>query len=217
MAKVTFDGVSQIITVDTGITTLYVGTDLYSDWKEWFLINPEFAPAFRAVGGDLLRTGYYLDGSYFLTNGWRIRPQESNHTLTVVGNLYVDGSEDSPFIRTIGNYNVMVNMNTSNIVSAIAGEGSITAQDKDDIIDGVTSNMLPYLRKILGLSHHNFRFTNQAYDVDGNMTSASVFVYNNAVDLANQTNHLLEYTIAASYTSNRVNNYKMSLVYDGTI
>ena len=143
MAKVTFDGINKIITVNSGITSINVQIDLYSDWKEWVFTsdNSKYEPAFRSVGGDELQTDYFLAPTFFLLNGWRIRPDEANHTLLVIGNLYVDGSSDSPFISTIGNYRVMVNSTTSNIVNTIATGSGVTGQDKTDIIDGVLSGV----------------------------------------------------------------------------
>ena len=139
MTKATFNGTNKIISIDSGITSINVQVDLYSDWKEWVLLsdNSKYLAAFRSVCGYELQSNYYLAPTFFLLNGWRIRPAEENHTLVVNGNIFVDGSTDSPFISTIGNYRVMVNSTTSNVVNTIATGSGVTAQDKIDIIDGV--------------------------------------------------------------------------------
>lgn len=208
MANVTFDGVNKIITVNSGVTSLNVQVDLYSDWKEWALLNPGFLPAFRSVGGDELQTNYYLAPTFFLLNGWRIRPAEEDRILNVAGNLYVDGSTDSPYIPTIGDYNVMVQSTTSNIVNTVTTGSGVTSQDKTDIIDGVTAELQPDIKNILGLVHHNFRFTNQVYS-SGKLTSADVKIYSTTADCINDVNPLQVYSIVASYTGNDLTNYRV--------
>ena len=140
MAKVSFDGVNKLIIVNTNETALSVREDLYSDWKEWAASsdNLKFLPAFRAVGGDEISTGIYVGDYYFLMNGWKIRPYEGNHILLITGNLYVDGG-GTPFVSTIGNYNVLISVTTSSKTEKVVleGAGGIPQSDKDDIIEGV--------------------------------------------------------------------------------
>lgn len=227
MSKVTFDGSSKIITVDSGVTTLNVQTDLYSDWKEWVVLsdNSKYLPAFRSVGGDELQTDYFLAPTFFLLNGWRIRPAEENRVLSVIGNIYVDGSSDSPFISTIGNYRVMINSTTSNVVNTIAVGSGVTSQDKTDIIDGVLAGvddattianevkttLDPDINILKGLMHSNFRMKNQIYDADSNLLSATVRIYSSDVDCENDVNPIHEYTISATYTNKKLTNYFMKL------
>lgn len=134
MSKVTFDGINKLIIVDNLITELDVRTDLYSDWKEWILQsdNIKYLPALSAIGGDLISTGVYVGTTYFLENGWRIRPYEGNHQLTIVGNLYTRESGQSPVIPTIGSYNVLVSMFRSNLVDTIStGGGSAPTPEQN--------------------------------------------------------------------------------------
>jgi hypothetical protein len=63
------------------------------------------------LGGDDIDTvaGTKVPIYDFLQNGWRIKPQEANHTLTVTdGILLVQGGGD-PFVATNGSYVVRVN------------------------------------------------------------------------------------------------------------
>lgn len=140
MPKVSFDGITKLIIVNTGITSIDVKTDLYSEWKNWLLLsdNSKYLPAFRVIGGDEIGGGITVDGTYFLTNGWKLRPYEGNHALTINGNLYVDGG-GSPLVQTIGSYNVLVNLVTSNIVNlvTVSTGSAVTSQDKIDIATGV--------------------------------------------------------------------------------
>ncbi len=105
MPNVSFDGVNKIIQVTLapsgGEVELDVKVDVYSDWKEWLLLsdNSKFAPAIRAVGGDPISGIQSLGSTFFLINGWRIRPYEANHRFTLNGNLYTDPSGFSPVIE----------------------------------------------------------------------------------------------------------------------
>jgi len=123
MSKATFDGPNKLIIINSGITELDVSADLYSDWKEWASegSNLKFLGAMRVVGGDPLVGSQVLGSTFFLTNGWRIRPQEANHRLLIKGNLYTEEG-DTPVIPTLGSYNVVVDLNTSNIVDKFTNE-----------------------------------------------------------------------------------------------
>ncbi len=151
MSKITFDGINKLIIVNDTITGLNVKNDLYSEWKTWILIddNAKYLPAFNVIGGDPITETVSVDGTYFIINGWKIRPYEGNHVLTITGNLYVDGG-GSPLVPTIGNYNVLVNMLTSNIVNlvTVATGSGVTTQDKTDIITGVKNELLPSIVSI---------------------------------------------------------------------
>jgi len=108
----TFDGPNKRIVLSTGTTTLSV-RDLWSRWVDWLLTsdNAKYPIAMRQVGGDDidLNVGIKLPIYDFLLNGWRIRPQEASHTLTVTdGVLLVDGGGD-PFVNTTGSYVVRIN------------------------------------------------------------------------------------------------------------
>jgi len=124
MAKVTFNGVTRLIQVNAGITALDVKIDLYSDYKEWLLLgtNLQYPIAMRAVGGDPTTAGKQLGSTFFLTSGWRIRPDEADHRLIVTGNLYTEEG-DSPFLATLGPYTVAITSEVSNLTDTILVEG----------------------------------------------------------------------------------------------
>jgi len=106
---VTFDGTTKIITATAGTTSLSVSRDIYSAWKVWVATgnNSKYLPAFRTVGGDPTVGGNTIAAYFFLLNGWKLKPQEANHTLTISGILLVDGGGD-PFLSTNGVYNVRI-------------------------------------------------------------------------------------------------------------
>jgi hypothetical protein len=131
--KVTFDGINKLIIINPGVTELDVQTDIYSDWKEWTLYekNLKWLKALNTVGGEPTVSGQRLDVTYFLINGWKIKPQPGSYTLTIVGNIFdIDGGAikvDADIIANEPN-NIAINTNTSVIVRQIesAGGGSLT-------------------------------------------------------------------------------------------
>jgi hypothetical protein len=107
-----FDGATKIITLTPGTTTVSVRR-LWSDWVDWFLTgdNSKYLPAFKSVGGDDIdpTQGTKIPIYSFLVNGWKLKPQEANHTLTINdGILLVNGGGD-PFLNTTGAYTVRIN------------------------------------------------------------------------------------------------------------
>lgn len=57
------------------------------------------------------------------------------------------------------------------------------------------------VKRILGLTHENFRIKNQVYNTNNKLTSATIRIYGSAADCANDTNQTAEYTITAAYDS----------------
>lgn len=129
MADPSFDGVARLITLNPGTTAVDVLQDIYSGWKRWVQVgdNSKFLPAFSIVGGNDIdpTAGTKIPGYAFLTNGWRIKPDEADHNLAVVGGvILVDGGGD-PFISTNGAYTVRVNYQQP--VQAITVESEVAA------------------------------------------------------------------------------------------
>ncbi len=124
----TFDGVNKLVILSSQTTVDL--PDLYSRWKDWVLLsdNSKYLEAMSSVGGDPLPSGSFLGVTFFLENGWKIRPQESSHTLIINGNLY-DRAGGSPFTSTLGSFNVRIEQRTSNIVDLISVGGSILTED----------------------------------------------------------------------------------------
>jgi hypothetical protein len=110
--KVTFDGVTKTMFINSGVTEINVEIDLYSDWKEWVSLrdHTKFDFAMRNVGGDPLPGGQFLGGTFFLSNGWRIL---LDHGVNFTGNLYTDEG-DSPFMVSNG-----VQLSTSTVSNLI--------------------------------------------------------------------------------------------------
>lgn len=146
----TFDGPSRLIILGLGVVT-FEAEILYSRWVDWVSVqeHARFLPAIRYVGGDAISTTKNLGITFFLTNGWRIRPQEANHTLRVNGNLYTDPSGFSPFVSTVGAFNVMIEMTVSSLVDSSLAQlpeieqASFNNRVAIDVINGVAGTAYP--------------------------------------------------------------------------
>lgn len=112
-------------------------------WEEWLLQddNIKYAMAISAIGGDPIGGARYLGSTFFLENGWKLRPYEGNHVLTIVGNLYTR-DESSPFVQTVGSYNVLISMQVSNLIDTVAtGGGSVYTPAQ--VADAVWNKTIP--------------------------------------------------------------------------
>lgn len=107
-----FNGTTKVITLTPGTTSVSV-RDLWSRWVDWWVTddNSKYLEAFDTVGGDDIDpgAGTTVPIYAFLLNGWRIKPQEANHTLNITdGILLVSGGGD-PFVNTTGSFIVRIN------------------------------------------------------------------------------------------------------------
>lgn len=130
-----FDGPNKIITFDVSTTELDV-RDLWSRYIDWLATsdNGKYLEAMRVVGGDPLPGSKALGITYFMLNGWKIKPYEENHSLIINGNLYSeDGS--SPYTNVIGNYQVMLINSVSSLVDS-------TVQQLPEIEHGSFNNVI---------------------------------------------------------------------------
>jgi len=132
----TFDGENSLIVLTPGTTSVTV-EDVWSRWVDWYLTddNSKWLPAMRTVGGDPLSEDKDLGTTFFFINGWRLRPQEANHWLTVDGNLYTDPAGESPFVSTLGSYTVTISMQVSNLSDATLAQAfEVEYSRYDDVV-----------------------------------------------------------------------------------
>lgn len=109
--------------------------DLWSRWVDWYLTsdNGKYLPAMEQVGGQVISVANssFVPVYVTLINGWKIRPQEANHTLIVNEGVLISSDNLSPFVNTIGAYNVQVNFQQP--VEAISISSAATGTDLTDI------------------------------------------------------------------------------------
>jgi len=105
----TFDGPNKLIICGPGTVTLDV-RKMYALWKLWVMEsdNMKYSKAFNVVGGDPTVGDNIITPYFFLVNGWKVRPQEANHTLSVDGILISNDGSDV-FVDTLGVFRVGIN------------------------------------------------------------------------------------------------------------
>lgn len=119
---IAFDPAIKRIILDSASAS---ATEIYSAWKNWAALsdNAKYGEVCGTVGGDDLGGGLFIPPYVFLKNGWRVRPMEANHNLTITGNLFVDGG-GVPVVSTLGVYQVNVNYTVPVQAQGIATSGS---------------------------------------------------------------------------------------------
>lgn len=139
-----------------------------------------------------------------LSVGYAIYNSTTN-ILVTSGSLIDIGNgiyQKSVLFNTIGQFRVEYTTPanyTDEVETIIVVADQLTAiQDETDKI-----------KYILGLVHENMVMTNQVYDVDGNLTAATIKLYNSAIDANAQVNEFATYSITASYTAGLVTHYKV--------
>jgi hypothetical protein len=106
-----FNGAAKLISLSPSTTSLSV-RDLWSRWNDWLAVgdNSKYAPAFDTVGGNAIdaAAGTSIPIYCFMLNGWKIRPQEADHTLTVSDGVLLTNDGSDPFINPSGSFVVRI-------------------------------------------------------------------------------------------------------------
>ena len=136
----TFDGANRRIILNSTSVTASEIWSRYMDWLGADSNNAKWGLAMTQVGGDGLGGGLYVPIYVFLQNGWRVRPMEANHQLTITGNLFV-AEGGSPLVNTLGNYNVIAQYTVPVQAQAMAtsgGSGGLTSEQAAQLMKTAT-------------------------------------------------------------------------------
>lgn len=120
---ISFDGATKRIVLDS---TSHTAAEIWSAWVDWLnsdTNNGKWPMAMRQVGGDDLGSSLSIPPYIFLLNGWRVRPMEASHNLTITGNLFVDGG-GVPVVQTLGTFQVNVSYTVPVQAQGISTSGS---------------------------------------------------------------------------------------------
>lgn len=134
MLAPTFDGPNKLAILAATTTTLDL-IEFWSHWKVWLLTssaNAGHALGYDNIGGQEIDpvSGKVIPIYLFQKNGWKIRPQEADHTLEVVNGMLIGESGGDPFVSTIGDYQVRLvhKLPVEAIGYNLGGGGSPTAE-----------------------------------------------------------------------------------------
>ena len=135
-----FDGANKRIILTSSSTSAVAIWTEYMLWLSEDSNNAKWGLAMSQVGGDDLGGGIYIPIYVFLKRGWKVRPMEASHQLTITGNLFTeDGS--SPLVNTLGNYNVIAQYTVPVQAQAMAtsgGSGSLTTEEHNKLMAAAT-------------------------------------------------------------------------------
>jgi len=140
---ITLDGATKRIILDSASVT---AAQVWSAWVDWHETHQQWPLAFQLVGGIALGGGLFIPPYFFLLNGWRVRPMEASHNLTITGNLFVDGG-GVPVVPTLGTYQVNVNYTVPVQAQGIATSGS-TGPTASEIAAAVRADIAAELARI---------------------------------------------------------------------
>lgn len=140
---ITLDGATRRIILDSASVS---AAQIWSAWVDWHEANQQWPLAFQLVGGNALGGGLFIPPYFFLMNGWRVRPMEASHNLTITGNLFVDGG-GVPVVGTLGTYQVNVNYTVPVQAQGIATSGS-TGPTASEIAAAVRADIAVELARI---------------------------------------------------------------------
>ena len=141
--SISIDGSTRRIILDSASVS---AAQIWSAWVDWHETNQQWPLAFQLVGGNALGGGLFIPPYFFLLNGWRVRPMESSHNLTIAGNLFVDGG-GVPVVSTLGTYQVNVNYTVPVQAQGIATSGS-TGPTASEIAAAVRADIAAELARI---------------------------------------------------------------------
>jgi hypothetical protein len=135
MVKFVVDTTNKLFIAKPGVVSFDVKVDLYSDAKEHWLaggVAAGFDFPIRTIGGDSVGSGKFAGDLYFLRDGWKLRPQEADHTLLIGGNLFLDeGETGNLLIPTLGDFTVIAIGERSNLVLAVNTAGTIAPTQQE--------------------------------------------------------------------------------------
>ena len=140
---ITLNGTAKRIILDSASVS---AAQIWSAWVDWHEANQQWPLAFQLVGGNALGGGLFIPPYFFLMNGWRVRPMEASHNLTITGNLFVDGG-GVPVVGTLGTYQVNVNYTVPVQAQGIATSGS-TGPTASEIAAAVRADIAAELARI---------------------------------------------------------------------
>lgn len=130
--NLTVDFANSLIIMDGGAVE-YDVQGVYSIWKDTIRLtnNAQYDFAFSIVGGNTISSGKYIPFYTFQANGWKVRPDEADHTLNVVGGVLVGEAGADPFVDTLGAYTVRIlfEQPVQAITVSTGGGGGATAAE----------------------------------------------------------------------------------------
>lgn len=122
---------------------------MYSSWKEWVrsanhIENSGVLDAIRVIGGDDITSdgSRKVGATFFLINGWRLKPWGGDYRLIISGNVYTEEG-DPIYVPVDGDYKIIIEQTLSSLVELVVVEptGSGTVPTVDEVATAVWDKM----------------------------------------------------------------------------
>lgn len=133
-----FDGPTTRIILEAGDGDVVAVEDIFDAWEAWHAgAGSAYDDVIVAAGGEDLGGGVLAARYFFLDtgSGWRIRPREEAHTLTLQGSLYSSPADQALFAPTLGDFQVLIQMRLgagAPVISAAAVADAVWEHTKGD-------------------------------------------------------------------------------------
>ena len=158
MSKFTVDLPNKLFIAKAGVTEFDVRVELYSEAKlDWIVEDASNKHTFPflngSIGGQTIDAGEgtAIPAYIFLQDGWRIRPDEADHTLKVTGGIILVQGGGDPFVDTLGAFTVRINYQQP--VQGIAFASSAVAQTIRDAFNLISTGGIPAVDVMLQQVH----------------------------------------------------------------
>jgi hypothetical protein len=168
--------------------------------------NAKFPQAFRVVGGDPTTGGNSITPYFFLDNGWKIRPYEGNHTLTVNGIILTTDDSD-PFTDTIGNWRIKIKSIVPIYAESVLSEGSSSTVDAASIWNYSNRTLTQSVAAEVDLSTIPaavWSYISRELTVAAGLTTTQEQVLNAILDRVNSLNNVTDGTTSELYPEMKI-------------
>lgn len=134
--KVSFNGVTKRITVNSGVTELDIRADVYSAWVRWVerYQNSQYLAAMRFTGLDPIPGGFTGD-TYFMINGWKLCYDPN--VVAVAGVLYSDDYDTAYW--SVDSVSPIYPARVSSLVNTSVSTQNVVTGDPDTIAAAVAA------------------------------------------------------------------------------
>jgi len=160
------------------------------------------------VDGNLFAVGFVnvSEGWAAGDDGILVKTGDGGQTWTRTDSSQADPLRDITAVS--GNSVVLIGGASAAVF--VVGETTPPSFAEAVIEETVVDDISPKIDRILGLSPENYRVTDQMYDADGNLVSATIRTFPTASDAINIANPVAEYEVTAFYdTVGRLKDYRM--------
>lgn len=140
--RVVFDGPNRYIYLLDGYGEFSVSEHVYDAWKEWIRLRDftKYPEALQVVGGEPISPTEALGATFFLVNGWKMKPIDGTEAITIDGNIFSDDLQPATDPDDNGNLNISYKVSTLTNTIIVDGGGVGDAPTVEEIDAQLTAS-----------------------------------------------------------------------------